>query len=384
MLNDQDIYDELPFSIEEGWTEMQALLNKKLPVKKNTARGLLLSFLPSSFLFAILLFSSLQLSKDSLPLRFTINELHTPSTIVDISSFAPVNEKHPAINKLNRNSIIAKNKIVDDGSKSETSVEFDPAATVDVNERIHIKNIIQHSHKNKNRSNIIDITPVKTETNFPMIMVPGKKNKPVKPWELSAGIGVNMAAGKHQNLQPYPVAEIKYNLDHRLFVAAGLSLFSPAPGNVSGVHKTTYVNDTLNNFRLYNETVIYEQLRYADVPLFLGVNIYKKILVQAGVQASFLLSRSEKRTVQPYDFQMNNIDRADNLPLVGLAANPHETFDVRVRNIDYRFITGVKYKHNKMTAGLFYQHGLQSTGMGNINGKSNNQLFTMNLLYQIR
>ncbi len=61
-----------------------------------------------------------------------------------------------------------------------------------------------------------------------------------------------------------------------------------------------------------------------------------------------------------------------------------ETFDVRVRNIDYRFITGIKYRHNKITVGLFYQHGLRSTCMGNINNKNNNKLLTLNLLYQLR
>lgn len=384
MLDEQDIYNNLPFSADEGWAQMQALLNKKLPVKKDTASEELFSLLPVVFLSTIFLFLSLQVSKDVSMSRFPVNELYTSSTTT-VSSFAPGSKENGRNNRSNSNIAFVANKMreraYDDEDKTGTTNELSITDFQSLQERVGIENI-KYSHDNMNSN--IAITPVANQRISPMTMVPGKTQQPAKRWELSAGIGVNIAAGKHQNLQPYPVATIRYDLSPRVFIAGGLSLFSPAPGNIEGISKTTYVNDTSNNIRLYNEVVKYDNLRYADILLSVGVNINKKLSLQAGMQASFLVSKKEKRSLQPYDFQMNSIDMAVNPAVIGLAANPQDKFDVGVRNIDWRFITGLKYKFGKMSAGMFYQQGLGSVGIGNTNGKNNTKMFTLNLLYQLK
>jgi hypothetical protein len=112
------------------------------------------------------------------------------------------------------------------------------------------------------------------------IINPDNKPPHNMPWGLSAVLAINVVEGKQQNLQPYPTAEVKYNLNFSFFIAAGLSLLSPKPGTVSGITKTVYVNDTVNNISLNNEVVSYDRLRYADIPLTAGVNVTKKLMFQ--------------------------------------------------------------------------------------------------------
>jgi hypothetical protein len=249
-------------------------------------------------------------------------------------------------------------------------------------ERVSKLNFINDISERKNKMSI----PVNALTafNFHTNLFHVNKHQRKKSMEFAAGIGMNIAAGERQNLQPYPVAEVKCNLSSRFYIAAGLSLLSPVAGNVSGISKTVYVNDTVNNISLYNEVVSYKHLSYIDVPLSVGVNINKKWMFQSGVQLSVLVNKRKKKTLQPYDFQMNNIDMPFSSPLVGLAANPHQEFNVGIPNIDYRFIAGIKYKINRTTAGLFYQHTLPSAALGNNKSTVSKGLFTFNLMYQFK
>lgn len=379
-------YNELPFSADEGWAEMQVLLNRNLAVKKRpVAINLLLSSLPAMLLCALFLFSFLQLDTNVMPLQHRGIGLGTAP--VNTPSLIPAEKNYATITTWSNNIAVDKNKNSNTktGHENElqTGNDFNTEPISQLTQKISIENISRDISANKNRNSMIKTVLINNKPDFPMTIVPGKKEKLLQPWEFAAGIGVNMAAGTTQNLQPYPVAEIKYNLNPNVFVATGLSLFSPAPGNVSGVSKTVYVNDTTNNIRLYNEKVRYQHLRYADVPVFVGVNISKKVFLQVGLQASFLLNYKEEKKLQPYDFGMNSVDATIN-PLFGLAASPQEKFDVGLRNADYRFIAGIKYRQNKTTAGLFCQHGLQSAGMGSHTGKNSNQLFSLNILYQIK
>jgi hypothetical protein len=376
--------NELPISSSTGWMQMESLLNKNLPVKKRPAGiGLLISCLPA-LLCSFFTFSFLQLNNkffhatvvNNIPVAFqkpVANLLSLPGYndnqhVLNTHALAKKTNAKFALDYTIYSLLPVKNKSADDmpgRMNNENFIKYIPekkaAIKIDVNLPAGFNNQLNFSADN-NRQN---------------------KNPDKKSWEFSAGIGMNITEGKHQNLQPYPVAEFKYNVSARFFIAAGMSFLSPKAGNIAGISKTVYVNDTVSNISLYNEVIAYDRLRYVDVPVSAGVNISKKITFQAGVQASVLISKQQKKSLEPYDFQMRNIDLPYVAPPIAMAANPQQEFKVQMPNIDYRFIAGVKYKFNRTTAGVFYQQGLQSSKESNIS-KTGNRLFTLNLLYQIK
>ncbi len=376
--------DELPISSGAGWMQMESLLNKSLPVKKRPAGMVLLIACLPGLLCSIFTFSFLQLNKNffhapvinKTPVAFqkpfsnalSLSVYHHNNYVPTIHELSKKNNTNFSFTAADYFSMPVKNKVDDyvpGRMNNENFIKYIPekkaAIKIDVNLPAGFNNQLNFSADN-NRQN---------------------KNPDKKSWEFSAGIGMNISDAKHQSLQPYPVAEFKYNVSSRFFIAAGISFLSPKAGNISGVSKTVYVNDTVSGISLYNEVTAYDRLRYTDVPVSAGVNISKKITFQAGVQASILISKQQKKSLEPYDFQMRNIDLPYVAPPIAMAANPHQEFKVRMPNIDYRFIAGVKYKFNRTTAGVFYHQGLQSSKESNIS-KTGNRLFTLNLLYQIK
>ena len=377
--------NELPISSTVGWMQMELLLNKNLPVKKRPASIRLLFACLPALLCSIFLFSFLQLGQYFFHAAFINNTQLAYKDQVGTKSTLPINNN----NQLPSNIHAAVKKNYADFTFSNSAyfpVIVKNKLGGDMPGRTGNQNFIKYIPEKKAGINI-DLNALagfNNQLNFSVDNERENKNPGKKPWEFSAGLGINIAEGKSQNLQPYPVAEFRYNVSSRFFVTGGLSFLSPKAGSISGISKTVYVNDTVNNISLYNEVVSYDRWRYVDVPVSVGVNISKKIMLQTGVQLSVLVSKQQKKFLQPYDFQMNNVDLPFTAPLVGMAASPQEDFNVRVPNMDYRFIAGIKYKFKRTTAGLFYQQGLQSPDKGNSIDKTSNQLFTLSLLYQIK
>ncbi|MBL0358577.1 MAG: hypothetical protein IPP72_17705 [Chitinophagaceae bacterium] len=388
MPEELDMNEELPFSSGAGWLEMKALLDSNLPVKKSATPMGLTHCMITALMFAILLFSSLHLGEGLSTLRVEANSpTVSPESSAGIISIAPGRNNY-SISKSNSSTTmlekIDKAFLTSNGdSPFETAGEANAVSISRLNENSSIQHTFNDIPESKGRAGIVKSISLNNQPYFSITTALTRRGQQATTWEVAAGIGINMAAGKQQHLQPYPVAEVKYNLNAKFYVAGGLSVFSPAPATVAGVTKTVYVNDTANNIRLYNDVVNYNQLRYVDLPLSVGVNISRKISFQTGLQASFLLSKTGKKTKESYDFQMNNVNFPVN-PIAGMAANPGQDFNVQVRNVDYRFVAGIKYKQGKMSAGLTYQHGLQSPGMGMNTSKERNQFFTLNLLYNIK
>lgn len=385
MVDQFDMDDDLPVSSGAGWLEMKAMLDSRMPVKKRSARPGTMRFVLFTSIVAVFLFSSLHLGEDLLVFQSRENNLAvSPATSTGNILFVPAGgdghvSKYRSADAMHEKGIHAvlagsnESDFAVSGTSSQNRVIEKIPAQVELND-ISI---------NKARGRVIKNMILKNRTEFSMTTTPNRGGLQTKPWQFAAGIGMNSAAGKKQYLQPYPVAEMKYHLNTRFYIAAGLAVFSPAPAAVSGVTKTVYVNDTANNIRLYNEVINYDRLRYADLPLSVGVNISKKISFQAGFQASLLLSKNSKQIKQPYDFQMNNINFPVDSP-AGMAANPQQNFNVQVRKMDYRFVAGIKYHQGKMIAGLAYQYGLNSPGTGMNASGERNQFFTLNLLYNIK
>ncbi|HPH93198.1 MAG TPA: hypothetical protein PLZ68_20405 [Ferruginibacter sp.] len=374
MLDDHDIYSDLSFSADEGWAEMKALLNRRMPVsKRSVVFSKAISSCPVLMLsvFFIIAF---------LPLNEHQYAFHAAS-----GKIMPMAEEEVLVQERSEKNIAVKNLPVN--IYTENSIRYmnvpphTDSLAVNIARRVVPDNVLQLAALNelRNSSPVIKRLPA---PDFPIVNATAHKSKVAKRWELSAGMGINMPIGKQEHLQPYPVAAWKFNVSRKFFVAGGVSLFSPAPATVSGVSTLIHVNDTMNNIRMYKEVTELNQFRYADVPLFVGVNLHKNISLQAGIQASYLLSKSVKKSLYPYDFSMNSVDNPS-LPLVGAAAGAQEEFDIRVRKFDYRFVTAVKYQYKKMTAGLMYQHGLRSPAAGNSSG-SKNQMLSLSLLYNIK
>jgi len=385
MAEELHIHDDLPISPGTGWIQMESLLNRTLPVKqKPSGARLLMACLPALLMCGIFLFSSLKLGNQFFylttaarqPVIKNAGEVHTDLK-QDITATVRV-AKH----------LIMHNNVVNtirlDEPKTAIETFYDYAGGINNMEKISHAYFSKIFAARKNNTAIIVTAPGTLNRDLHLSDgITASEKLPAKQWELAAGIAMNIAPGKHQNLQPYPVAEVKYNLNRRFFVAAGLSFLSPKQGNLSGVSKTVYVNDTPSNIKLYNSVIRYDRLRYADVPLTAGVNIGKKISVQAGLQVSVLVSKRQSESLQPYDFQMNNLDMQYTAPLVGMAANPEQNFKLGTPAIDYRFTSAIKYQTGKnIIAGLSYQHGLQGNGAWKNNtGKG---LFSFNLMYKIK
>lgn len=376
MLDDQDIYRDLSFSADDGWAEMQILLNGRMPQsKKNIMFRSAIGLLPVVMLSILFTIACLQLNRYNFPFYTAY------------SSLLPMAEEDSSIQEPGAGNI-AGTKIIDNSSSAENKIR-DVIVSLNTHDltvasagRVETGDILRSVPINELGNGAAEIHIPEPAIGFPSTAPAGEKKQRVKRWEFSAGTGVNVAAGKQQNLQPYPVAAVKFNLSPKFFVAGGVSLFSPAPATVSGVSRMIHVNDTMNNIRLYKQVTEHYQLRYADMPLYVGINLSNSISLQAGMQASLLLSKSERKSLYQYDFRMNSSD-SPAIPFAGTAAGPQEEFDVLVRKIDYRFVTAVKYQYKKITAGLIYQHGLRPPAAGNSTGNKN-QVFTLSMLYNIK
>ena len=371
--------NELPISSAAGWMQMESLLDKNLPVKKRTTSiRLFISCLPALLLCSVFVFSSLQLDSNLLKIIIADNAKTTLENKNNID-LNYNNHKYLAGRKKKQfSNLISDNK---EDFRIPIKDQFS-AADILVIEKISHHDFIKYLPEKKTGINI----PVIAQSSLNnRINPPNKIDLNKKHWEFSAGVGLNIAENKHQNLQPYPTAELKYNLNAEVFISAGLSLLSPRAGSFSGVNKTVFINDTVSNISLYNEVVSYNHLRYVDVPISIGVNITKRLTFQTGVQLSVLASRQQKKSLQPFDFQMNTTTLPVTPTFAGAAANPQQEFTVKMPGMDYRFVSGIKYKFNRTAAGLFYQHGLQSSVSEGSNAKTVSKgLFTFNLMYQFK
>jgi hypothetical protein len=384
MAEELHTHDDLPISAGMGWMQMEALLNKTLPLRqKPSVARLLMACIPALLMLCIFLFSSLNLGNQFIYLVTTTQqsapknaaELYT-NTQQDLSSTVGVTP--PSV----------KQRPFLDVTKLVVS-KLKPGSLDEYTDNIISMEKISYAYLDKTIAVVKDGITIHPTAPQAITMDLNLSNNtdqekiPTNQWELSAGIAANIATGKDQNLQAYPVAEVRYNINPRFFIAAGLSLLSPKQGDLSGVSKTVYVNDTPSNIKLYNSVISYDKLKYADVPVTAGMNIGKKLSLQAGLQVSVLVSKRRSEYLQPYDFQMNNLDMQYTYPLMGMAANPEQDFKLSTPTIDYRFISAVKYKLSKsISTGLSYQYNLP----GNRTWKNNTSkgLFSLNVMYKIK
>jgi hypothetical protein len=381
---------EPSISANDGWHQMQTLLNEHLPIKRQIFNSnQQLPYVYTLTFLVIFLFSTLQLNNLIVRIsaggnvsRSILNAGRSPNTI-------GLNKNKPFLTLTNfpgNFTLIKKNTAL-------LNFNEDPVWRINRNN----SNIIIHNTTESNKESMMnDFIKRKpgNPVNTPVATIPGDAILPSKDpgnneiekssWSLFGGIGLNASVSNSQNLQPYPFAEARYNITPHIYVAAGLSAWSPVSTGTSGISKTIYLNDTINNISLYNENTIYNHLHYTDIPLSVGINVTKNISIQSGIQMSVLLNKRTKKVSSPYDFQMNRISAPVIAPLTPMAANMQTDYDVRLHKIDYRFFAGIRYTLKKKAVGIMYQHGLQSIGSGIHTKKNSNHVFTLNVLFQIK
>lgn len=378
-------------SAQEGWEKMRLLLNKELPVQtESSPRKLNFNILVAASLITVFLLNTLALNNAGL-----ITSLTGISTDI-AKNWSDTDPENKQAGK-----VISFRKKVDGNSKTSLSLRgklspnavsilsehpglaFKDAANTTISQQI-IKRRIDTSFQE-----IATLLPTVQSLQNDSLCIDSITNADKTPknrWQLYAGLAVNGTVGKKQNLLPYPTATLQYNVTTKLFLALGLSVGSPVATKHSAVTNTTHLNDTVNNISLYNNVKQYYNAVYADLPLLAGININKKISLQAGLQASILLTAKNKIFVEPYDFQMRVATEALNGPFQVTAAIPVSAtdFKVQVRKIDYRFTSGLRYSLKQATFGLSYQHSLQPMLIGDFTSQNKNNLVTLNMQYTIK
>lgn len=374
--------DEPIIPASEGWLQMHGLLNEYLPVERTKPSWQeRMRYAAAVLICMILLFSSLQLDKN----LFHSKKVQVVPTTNKASAGTHVYTPH----SIGSDHLLATIIVQQEGPDNDFTNDDQHLVSAD-------KDIASNVFLNGDMQRLIGwterinpqpekATPIEKiqQPVTPTGMEKAKEEAHNPTWELAAGIAINAASQGDKQLHPYPVAEARLNLSKRFFLSAGITAWSPVNGLVSGVSKTTYLNDTINNIRLYNETTNYHHFHYADLPVMAGVNIGKHLSVQAGVQASVLLHKRTNKTLEPYDYQ-NSVVVTNPPAIVMGAVNEQRSYEVKLRNVDLRLAAGLRYTLNKASFGINYQHALQPAGKGNITTNSNNRLVSLNVLFKIK
>lgn len=366
MIEDLHTDDDLPIPAATGWSAMHALLNKEMPVKKIKKRSIVFVLIPIAAVMIILISVSIKLNHDYYSARFyqhtgydnnAVDVMKTANNEISFKQNKKVTKHYKKPEEANYKKIALDQTISFD--KIDNNASYSPARYIASPE----------------------INKIVSKKAFPIspIHIPVDAMKlPLKKWSIDAGAAVNIATVGNQNYQPYPFISFKYHLSKKLFVSSGLAILSPAPGTVSGVSKISPVNDVINNTSQYNEVTHYHQLKYADVPLTIGLQLSKQFSVQAGFQSSVLLNKQISKERIAYDFQMNRINISAVNTVYAPTAIPEQLFKVKMPAMDYRVLSGINYSVNKTTIGLFYQHSLRNKEL------SNNNLFSFQLSQQLK
>ncbi len=373
-----DNNNRLSITSKEGWQQMQLLLNEHIPCSQQFSnKKKRLPYAVATLLSTACIFISLQLNT---MLLFSVVSSNYAAPIVNYTDLQFA-KKH---SKINTKAILFFNRlthykkqhsnlvfIVDtllpgsnDIAKMEVTVLFKSLKSADENVNA-IRQIVTIGDTIK-VPNVVDVLTSNA------VKKSSAKNKPY--WNFLAGIGVNVNIGTHPNLQPYPTVQGRYNINKEIYFAAAVGIYSPVAVAMRGVSKTVYLNDTVNNVLLYKESTFLNSLHYVDIPLSAGVNINKKIALQAGVQVSVLLGKKSKKIITPYDFQMNSVG--------AVTAFRQQENPIPVSKIDYRFVTGIRYTINKTVFGVDYQQALQPVSKGS--GDGGNKMIALSVIFKMK
>lgn len=387
--------DEVFISPQQGWEQMQLLLDRKLPVKnKIPARKLYFPMMVAASLVTVFFMSTLVLNNTgiiNLPNKQFIiadaDKQDADKTSVKQGGVIANLKNATDLEKIN-DRIIKKDRISAAVGSSEsnnlTFTKIEPAENIQ-----HLTYLPINSLPGENviaKLATIAVPPDTANNDFvELTEKPGKLHRQ-RTWNLSAGLAMNIMIGHQQNFIPYPAVELRYNLSKKYFLSLGLTAGSHVSGESRGIKKQTYVNDMVNNIQFYNTVNQYYDISYADIPLLAGVKISKKFSLVAGVQASVLLKTKTKTIIEQYDFQMRMAGEGINGVVNGTAVAPGSETNYRVeaKKMDYRITSGIKYNIHKLAFGLIYQHSLQPVLTGDLTSRNKHQLVMLNMQFNIK
>ena len=413
-----NLHDKKPFiSAQEGWENMEQLLNLYLPVKKTpNKKRHLITYLSASVLCVAFVFISIKLDDVTTPAPHQQNALYI-ADIQNKSSLAGdnINKNNKQIDLKQRPSIstekiartprtASKGNIINEQEQYATNQTVLRNGSSIASEHIlnGQNNLLKIIRMEEQQFVVHAFTPVLLQTLPNAIKVseisnvkniePGQNSstaislqKKQQRWGLYAGIAINGSFNSSkQNLLPYPIAEFKYHINRRLFAKVGASVFSPVTAQVSGVDKTVNVNDSSNNILYYNEITNHTHLKYADFPLSIGWQLSKKWSVQTGIQLSVLMSKKTNKTSELLNYQLQNVARQYFVPTTFTAAANTQTYSVIVPKLDCRAITSVRYQFNRIEAGASWQYGLQKSNVQSPVSAGRNQMFSVHALFQLK
>lgn len=384
--------DALFDSPQYGWEQLQLLLEKNLPQKETNRRAVpLLTIFVAASLLILFLLSSIGLKNTGghfVPGNTTLSHLsvqHNKIAAVaadpiklasDITALTP---DHP-VERLLGNAGITGQVFSDNHLPVLASY---PATAMPYREAGSAWSDVLASIVNDPGKKTAYTAVEKTIPNDSSKPAAKKAQRKKGSWDLLAGVGVNASIGEKQNLQPYPVATVRYNMNKKLFVALGAAVASPVSVSSKGISKTVLLNDSARNVSFYNDVKHYSRLSYVDIPLTAGVKIGKRFSVQAGVQASVLLNSKTTTAIDKYDFQLN-ISTDFPGTLINAPAVSEENYTVKAKKIDYRITGGVQYTANKASFHLNYQYAPSAALSGEHVSPAKNELISVGVQFKLK
>lgn len=412
---DHEADEQPPVSPDEGWKNMQQLLDKEMPVTSKRRRyfffiiatvagiGLLTSLSLNNY-FSPVTKHSEGITKTS-PKQNSIvqgknNSLDNEQPTQQENNIAANNDIALSLND-DAKSIKNKDKFTLKNTNSNTFTLQSNTVVASIDDPLN-NNIVNASNDTHTTDEILvtDTAHVvfrseKKDTEKEKSSIANSNtNKKQSPntfdprWQLNAGIGVNVSfANSLQSLRPYPYTELKYNFSKRFFAGASLGLFSPVGAKARGVEKTVYVNDTSYDVSSYNKMRNYKRLDYVDLALTAGVRINSKLSIQAGMQVSRLLHASTGTSLDPYDFNSNLVRTqgvdVSTLPVTPSAA-PVYTNTIDVQKYDVRYLAGINYDLKKLSFGIQYQAAINPVLKGTIVSGDKSKMITLKAAYRFR
>lgn len=402
---DHDAEEHPPIPADEGWKQMQQLLDKELPLSSKGRHGRQL-FFAAAILFGIAFLIT------SLPLQTYFEQRKVSTSVKDKPD---AKETYLSLiteqNGHNEAFLQKATAAIDQKNFQENNTGIGQHLLPSLNEYNNVVSqltpslhneytVMENNSGSKSLPNAGSITAHET---FANTTIPDtgdnvnenemvKKKKGVKnnykDWQFNAGTAVNVSfSNTLQSLRPYPFAELKYQFSPRFFASASVALFSPAGTKASGIKKTVYVNDTSYNVSNYNETLNYTRLTYADAGLTGGIKINKQISIHSGIQFSRLLNTKTNTSLVPYDFDMNRVNMTGQdvsmLPPTPSAA-PVYNNRIDVQKFDIRYVAGINYDLKKISLSLQYQGGIKPVVKGDAVTADKNKMITLKAAYRFK
>ncbi|QEC66018.1 hypothetical protein FRZ67_01370 [Panacibacter ginsenosidivorans] len=396
---DQEADGQPSISAEEGWQQMQQLLNADMPLLSKRK--------PRRYIFFITgVLTTIIFLTTALPLKNYL--VHGNETSVFKHNIISKAKKHVvATQDENTNNKIkattAQHRYVNHPIGNQmTSAGFNDAVIDSYNSNTP-NDILVNIYGDKTKSNEVTLnnplinkdtissittkTDNKEEKTTAQSSEQKKSAKTVyKKWYLNGGLAENISLSNTTHaLQPYPFAELQYQFVPRFFVSASLALFAPVGSNANGIKRTVYLNDTSADVSRYNEKLNYQKLSYADLSLTAGIKLTSKISVQSGVQFSRLLSTKTKTSLDPYDFDSNRIRVTDVGTLAPIpSAAPVYNNMIDPHKLDIRYIAGISYNAKKISFSMQYQAGVRPVLKGAAVSSDKNKLITLRAAYRFK